>query len=242
MDSKIVPAIVCIFVVLSGCTASTNIGMGNAQPAPTPEKPPQLTNESVMSYIETTEKRAQYNNHLNQHPTNTSLDCASTIAAKHKEATLVWVECKGGIEYANGKHTDIVAQSTYYVTGQVTKRASSNNVAVNDTVVDDDIATDPGFRVVNFDDTLRNVTISIEDNKAMNLTFGFQLQPKGSVNQNGLPYDFNSTHQMTVHTDTETISARFTPVKRLGGLGHSTIIFILPDGNIVVTKIPRRLT
>ena len=225
-------------IFLSGCTIPA-LDAGSSEPKPLPEKPQQLTNRSVQTFVETTEERRLYNEALASGPTESLITCEAVVEEKHELAYLLYVQCLGGIELSGGEHVDIAELSFYSVSPQTTKQSTYQNITSR--TYNQSKPGTSGFQLVNFGNSTQNVTISIgptKGNSGSEFTTTYTLHPSQTVIQNFLPYEFNTTHRMRVQTSNGTTTFAFTPQKKQTLLTHGTTIFILRNGHVEPAEIP----
>lgn len=246
MRDQFAPICIVGLLVLSGCTMPiTSKTISTPEPIELPEKPETLDNQTVETFVEATEESMLYNERLSSHPTESSLSCSAVIGSKTENGYLVFVQCTGGIQFENGEHEDVATWSLYYVNDDATKRSSIQDADVRN-MKSENRSPNPysGVQIVNFDSPTHNITLALSSNdskSASDVTLSYRIHPNESVIQNNLPFETGTTTEMYVRTSTDTEALTFTFEKSATRLGHGLIVSVLPNGQLVIVRLPPKI-
>lgn len=246
MQYKLIAICMGGLIVLSGCTTPL-ISKSDSTPDPLelPEKPGTLDNQTVETFVEATERTMLYNDRLSSDPIENTLSCSAIVGSRTENGYLVFVQCTGGIQFENGEHEDVATWSLYYVNDSVTKRSSIRDADVRSMNAENG-GTNPysGVQIVNFDSVTHNITVALSPNgskSTSNVTLSYRLAPNHSVIQNNLPFETGTATEMRVRTSTDTGAFTVTFEKPATRLGHGRVVGVLPDGQIVLVRLPPKV-
>ena len=238
-------ATMCVvgIVVLGGCLTSTVLDAGSTpDPKPLPDPPQSLVNETVADYVEAAEEAQLYNERLSRHPTESRLSCDAVVGARTERTVFLYVQCMGGIEFVEGPHEDVATWSIYAVSNRTVERSSIGDAVVrHHDDVNDTTEPDPGYQIVNFDDSTRDTAVSLGrdgGNRSSTLKFNYSLVPGSTVIQNDLPFEYGTEYEVRIQTGTTSETFVVVPERPETRLGHSTVVCVLPGGRIVAFQIP----
>lgn len=201
-----------------------------------PERPKNLTNESVQSFVESYEKKKVLNGYSSS---GSSVSCESYVESEGKSAHVAYVQCMGGIELSEGNHVDVTTWSFYYVSNQTTKRSSIDNATSRN--YQRGTSGKTGIQILNFDSVPHKATLIGKNrinNEMRRINLSYNLQPGELVIQNYLPYKYNMSYKLEYNIADETGSFLLSPRQQGTRIGHSETILILPDGSIRFMNIP----
>lgn len=246
MRNQFAPICIVGLLVLSGCTMPMSSRTSSTlDPIELPEKPEILDNRTVETFVEATEEGMLYNERLPSHPTENNVSCSAVIGSETENGYLVFVQCTGGIQFENGEHEDVATWSLYHVSDNATKRSSIQDADVR-SMESENRSVNPhsGLQIVNFDSPARDIILTLSSNgseSASDVTLSYRIDPNESVIQNNLPFETGTTTRTNVRTSTDVETFTFTFEKPATRLGHAVIIGVLPDGQVVLVRLPPKI-
>lgn len=210
-----------------------------------PEKPETLDNRTVEAFAESTEETVLYNERLSSHPTENNLACRGVVGTETEPGYLVFVQCTGGIQFQGGEHEDVATWSLYYVNDDTTKRSSVRDADARSLESETgDSYPHSGFQIVNFDSTTHELDVSLAPDGSespSNTTLSYRLDPNESVIQNDIPVETGTTVSMDVRTSTDAATFTYAFEKPATRFGHGIVVGVLPDGQVVLARLPPKI-
>lgn len=210
-----------------------------------PERPETLTNQTVETFAESTEETVLYNERLSSNPTENNLACRGITGAESETGYLVFVQCTGGIQFQGGEHEDVATWSLYYVNDDATKRSSVRDADVRSMESENGNSyPHSGFQIVNFDSTTHEINVALAPDgpeSASNATLSYRLDSDESVIQNDIPVETGTKISMDVRTSTDSETFTYAFEKPATRFGHGIVVGVLPDGQVVLARLPPKI-
>lgn len=225
---------------------------GTLEPFERPEKPDDLTNESVAEFVRRTEYVRTYNRHR-EGMTEISVDCGANVTKRTENGFYAVAACGG---WASNEEVVADFGSTailYFVDETETIRVGrpeSRHRPVNETYAADDPAENvnppnqsaAGFRVYNFADRSRNVSVSVtylnQSNSERVLSAEYGLEPASAIVQDDVTVR-RGTYRIEVRLETgEMVTFHWTVDGSRGYSWAETAIFVTPTGELLVVELP----
>lgn len=225
---------------------------GTLEPLERPEKPGNLTNESVAEFVKRTEYVRTYNRHR-EGMTEIGVDCEANVTERTDRGFYAVTAC-GGWASNEGVVADFgSAPILYFVNETETVRVGrpeSRHRTVNETYASDDPAENvnppnqsaAGLRVYNLADRTHDLSVTVtylnESNPERALSTVYELEPASGVEQADVTVR-RGTYRIEASLENgETVTFRWTVDGSRGYSWAETAIFVTPTGELLVVELP----
>jgi hypothetical protein len=225
---------------------------GALKPFQHPEKPADLTRDSVLEFVKRTEYVRTYNRHR-EGMTEISVDCESNVTKRTENGFYVVAACSG---WASSDTVEADFGTTgvpYFVNGSETirtHRVGGRHRPTDEIYAADDPAENvnppnqsaAGFRVYNFADRNRTVSVTVtylnETEIERVLSADYELEPAAGILQDDVTVRRGAYRIEARLENGETVTHRW-PID--GSRGYSwdeTAILVTPTGEVMVVELP----
>ena len=225
---------------------------GMLEPFQPPEKPADLTSENVTEFVRRTEYVRTYNRHREGNG-KISLTCEANLTEETENGFYVVAGCGGWT--SNGAAVgDFSSPSIPYFVNETETvrigRVDSRHRPTREIYASDDSAENvqppnrsaAGFRVYNFDDRRRTVSVTVtylnESEPERVLAAEYDLEPASGIEQDDVTVR-RGAYRIEVRLEAgETLTHRWTVDGSRGYSWAKTAIFVTPTGEVMVVKLP----
>ena len=225
---------------------------GMLEPYQPPEKPADLTSENVAEFVRRTEYVRTYNRHR-EGSENISLTCEANLTEETENGFFVVAGC-GGWTSTGAAVGDFSSPSIPYFVNETetirTPRVDSHYRPTDEIYADDDPAENvnppnqsaAGFRVYNFADRRRNVSVTVtylnESEPEQVLSTDYELEPASGIEQDDVTVR-RGAYRIEVRLETgKTLTHRWTVDGSRGYSWAETAILVTPTGEVMVVELP----
>jgi len=232
---------------------------------PSPERPEELTRETVVQYAKRSETTYQYNSVLETYGSdaaNIQVDSFEMQTVSDQDGYYVLLGYTGFADYPDGLHVDLGSEVLYFVSQDGTKRvdvglsAEIRNIDCEDAITPAD--SDSGgpcdersgdgvaYRVVNLDRDTHTIDVQVEllgtasgaDSAGDDtITQTYQLNSDATIYQGTVAF-VDGTYRLTasIASDPDTTTTSEWEYQYPGRVRYTSTIIVTPSGRILITK------
>lgn len=235
-------------------------------PKPSPERPEELTRETVVQYAKHSETTSQYNSVLETHgsdATNIQVDSFEMRTASDQDGYYVLLEYTGFADYPDGLHVDLGGVVLYFVSQDGAKRVNVEppteirNIDCEDAITPDDsdsggpcdkgVGNGVAYRVVNLDQDTHTIDVQVEllgtasgaDSAGDDtITQTYQVNSDATIYEGTVAF-VDGTYRLTASIASDpdtTTTSEWEYQFPAGGSKDISTIIVAPSGRILITK------
>jgi len=244
----------------------TTVEAVSRTPKSSPERPAELTRETVVQYAKHSETTRQYNSVLSIYGSdadNVQVDSFEMRTVSDQDGYYVLLVYTGFADYPDGLHADLGGVVLYFVSQDGTKRVKVDppteirNVGCEDAITPDDsesggpcqegAGNGVAYRVVNLDQDTHTIDVQVErlgnasgaDSAGDDtITQSYQVNSDAAIYQGTVAF-VDGTYRLTasIASDPDTMTtSEWEYQYPAGGSNDISTIIVTPSGRILVTE------
>lgn len=220
--------VILLALLMLGIVAGLYV-IGEERPPEYPDRPEELTNQSVEKYVSQSEEAVVYRERSSDATNGLSVSCSSEIDRVTHNNYYVIVRCHGSVNGPNGETATFGNRATFYrVRDNSTKRAPTNKrISVNSSS-----QSRGQFYIVNLDSQSQSIDVNLtrRDLKTSILDSSLQIPMESSIHIGQIPAD---DYTLSIQSEQFSLDEYDWSVSTSG---NRSLVIYIEDNEIQITS------